>query len=106
MTFFLHLNVVIRNAVHEIQALSWTYFIINFSYADHKDSKKDKAGRSMSLTGPGPVKGKVSELKCLCDGHEFVKHRCCTFAQLICCIMYNLLHLHILLCVHNVHTVY
>ncbi|XP_043106225.1 polycomb protein SCMH1-like [Puntigrus tetrazona] len=25
---------------------------------DHKDSKKDKAGRSMSLTGPGPVKGK------------------------------------------------
>ncbi|KAG1932415.1 sex comb on midleg-like protein 2 isoform X1 [Pimephales promelas] len=23
---------------------------------DHKDSKKDKAGRSMSLTGPGPVK--------------------------------------------------
>ncbi len=62
MTFFLQLNIVIRNAVHEIQALSLKHFIIHFSFADHKDSKKDKAVRSMSLTGPGPVKGKDSEL--------------------------------------------
>uniref|UniRef100_A0A673KTF4 Sex comb on midleg-like protein 2 n=1 Tax=Sinocyclocheilus rhinocerous TaxID=307959 RepID=A0A673KTF4_9TELE len=50
MTFFLQLNIVIRNAVHEIQALNLTYFIIHLSFADHKDGKKDKAGRSMSLT--------------------------------------------------------
>ncbi|XP_016086858.1 polycomb protein SCMH1 [Sinocyclocheilus grahami] len=30
--------------------------MVRTALKDHKDSKKDKAGRSMSLTGPGPVK--------------------------------------------------